>query len=384
MKAAPPKRRPGSPCFSSGPTRKRPGWALGALDTRSLGRSHRAAYPKSRLAAVIEQSRELLGLPADWLLGIVPGSDTGAFEMGMWNLLGARGVNVLAWESFGLGWANDIKAQLRLGDVREHLAGYGQLPDLAAVDTGTRDTVFAWNGTTSGVKVPNGDWIAEEREGLALCDATSAVFAMPIDWQRLDLATWSWQKALGGEAGHGMLALSPRAVARLAAWQPPWPLPKVFRLAKEGKLIHGIFEGATINTPSLLAVEDQLDALAWARQAGGLAGLIERSRANLAAVSDWVAESDWADFLAEDPECRSSTSICLKVVDGKFTRLDEDAQRKLIKRMTGLLEEEGVGYDLGGHRDAPPGLRIWGGGTVEAEDIRLLLPWLDWAWRQAA
>ncbi|MGI9322727.1 MAG: phosphoserine transaminase, partial [Pseudomonadales bacterium] len=292
------------------------------------------------------------------------------------------GVDVLAWESFGAGWVTDIKSQLKMEDMREFTAPYGQLPDLDAVDSKTRDLVFTWNGTTSGVCLPGSDWIADDRQGLALCDATSALFAMDVHWRKLDVVTWSWQKALGGEGGHGMLALSPRAIERLETWTPVWPLPKIFRLASKGKVSKGLFSGATINTPSLLAVEDQLDALAWAKEIGGLPALIERSKNNLAVISDWVAATSWVDFLAEDPACRSSTSICLKIVAEGFGKLDEDAQRNLLNNMTALLEDEGVAWDIGSYRDAPPGLRIWGGGTVEASDIKLLLPWLDWAWQQ--
>lgn len=322
----------------------------------------------------------MLGLPEDYLLGIVPASDTGAFELALWTMLGARGVDVLAWESFGAGWVTDIRSQLKLEDVREFNADYGSLPDLTATDPANRDTVFTWNGTTSGVCLPDADWIPADRDALTFCDATSAVFAMDVDWSKLDVVTWSWQKVLGGEAAHGMLALSPRAVKRLESYTPPWPLPKIFRLVKKGKLGLDLFEGSTINTPSLLAVEDQLDALAWADSIGGLKGLIERSQSNLAAISRWVGHSDWVDFLARDERTRSSTSICLSVVDPWFTGKDETQQRALLKDMTSLLEQEQVALDIGGYRDAPPGLRIWGGGTVETADIEALLPWLDWAY----
>ena len=375
-----PAERPANPKFSSGPTTKRPGWAAANLGTQSLGRSHRAAYPKNRIQAVIKESRELLGMPDDYLLGIVPASDTGAFELALWNLLGKVGVDVLAWESFGKGWMTDISSQLQLPDLNKITADYGDLPDLSQVNSADRDVVFTWNGTTSGVRVPDANWIAADRNALTLCDATSAVFAMPVDWQKLDVVTWSWQKVLGGEAAHGMLALSPAAVARLESHQPAWPLPKIFRLTKNGKLTQGLFDGATINTPSLLAVEDQLDALNWAKEIGGLPALIGRSEANLAAVAGWVEESGWADFLARDPACRSSTSICLKVSDPAFADLAEDAQRARLKQLTDLLEKEGVALDIGSYRDAPPGLRIWGGSTVETSDIKRLLPWLDWAW----
>lgn len=377
-----PTTKPENPLFSSGPTTKRPGWSLDQLSTESLGRSHRAAGPKSRLTAVIEESKTLLGMPDDYLLGIVPASDTGAFEMAMWTMLGARGVNVLTWESFGEGWLTDINKQLKLSDVEAYTADYGELPNLNTVDTRTRDTIFTWNGTTSGVRVPNADWIAADREALTFCDATSAVFAMPMDWAKLDVVTWSWQKVLGGEAAHGMLALSPRAVARLESYTPAWPLPKIFRLTKSGKLNADIFTGSTINTPSLLAAEDQLDALAWARDIGGLPALIQRSKNNLAAIATWIEKSDWIDFLSTDPDRRSSTSICLKIVDDWFAGQEESEQRSIIKSMTSLLEKESVAFDIAGYRDAPPGLRIWGGGTVETADIEHLLPWLDWAWQE--
>jgi phosphoserine aminotransferase len=357
-----PDLRPANPNFSSGPCAKRPGFSLDGLSGALLGRSHRAAAPKARLTEVIERSRAILGLPGDWRLGIVPASDTGAVEMALWSLLGARGVDVLAFESFGEGWATDVMKQLRLENARVLSAPYGRLPDLASVDF-SRDVVFPWNGTTSGVRVPNGDWIAPDRQGLTICDATSAAFAMRLAWDRLDVVTWSWQKVLGGEAAHGMLALSPRAVERLESHRPPWPLPKIFRLTAGGKLNEGIFKGETINTPSMLCVEDALDGLRWAEQVGGLDGLIARSEANLAVISRWVARTDWADFLAEDPDTCSCTSICLKAP----------------KQIATLLEKEGVAYDIASYRDAPPGLRIWGGATVETADIEKLLPWLEWA-----
>ena len=362
-----PDIRPGNANFSSGPCAKRPGFSLDALSGALLGRSHRAGGPKARLAEVIDRSRAILGMPADWRLGIVPASDTGAVEMALWSLLGARGVDVLAFESFGEGWANDVQRQLQLADARVLSAPYGALPDLAAVDF-SRDVVFPWNGTTSGVRVPNGDWIAPDRQGLTICDATSAAFAMRLAWNRLDVVTWSWQKVLGGEAAHGMLALSPRAVERLLSHKPAWPLPKIFRLTSGGKLIEGIFKGETINTPSMLCVEDALDGLCWAESVGGQDGLIARSEANLAAVARWVARTEWADLLAEDPATRSCTSICLKAP----------------KQIAALLEQEGVAYDIASYRDAPPGLRIWGGATVETADIERLLPWLDWAHAEVA
>jgi len=375
-----PERRPRCPNFSSGPCAKRPGWTPEVLRNAAVGRSHRAKLGKERLKAVIARSKQVLGMPADYRLGIVPGSDTGAFEMSLWSLLGARGVDVLAWESFGQGWVTDVTKQLKV-DARVFEAGYGELPDVSQADF-SRDVVFTWNGTTSGVRIPDGDWIPANREGLTICDATSAVFAMDLPWEKLDVVTWSWQKVLGGEAAHGMLTLSPRAVQRLESYDPPWPLPKVFRMTKKGKLDEAIFEGSTINTPSLLCTEDQLDALTWAESVGGVKGLIARSESNLATVAKWVAKTDWVDFLAGDPRVRSCTSICLKVVDPWFTGLDADTQSKTIKKMVGLLEEEGVAYDVGGYRNAPPGLRIWGGATVEREDVEALLPWFDWAFEQ--
>ena len=384
MTASAPQRPqiwPQDPRFSSGPTVKRPGWTPNVLADAVLGRSHRGRQGKAKLHEVIERSRALLGLPRDHLLGILPGSDTGAMEAALWSLLGARGVDVLAWESFGKGWAGDVEKELRLEDRRVLAADYGALPDLSQVDP-ARDCVFTWNGTTSGVCLPNGDWIAADRDGLTICDATSAVFAMALPWDKLDVVTWSWQKALGGEAGHGMLALSPRAIERLESHRPSWPLPKLFRLTKGGKLNREIFEGATINTPSLLCVEDALDGLTWAEQIGGGPALIARSRANLALAAEWVAATPWVDFLASDSATRSSTSICLQVVDPWFRQLDPAARSATAKTMAKLLDEAGAGYDLGAYRDAPPGLRLWGGPTVEAADIKALLPWLDWAYAQ--
>lgn len=353
---------------------------MAELNTESLGRSHRAKQPKARLKKVIDDSKRILGIPEDYLLAIVPASDTGAFEMAMWTMLGARGVDVLSWESFGEGWATDIKSQLKLDDTRFINAPYGDLPDLNSTDAASRDVIFTWNGTTSGVCVSDADWISADREGLTFCDATSAVFAMEVDWPKLDVVTWSWQKVLGGEAGHGMLALSPRAVERLETYTPAWPLPKIFRLAKKGKVGLDLFAGSTINTPSMLAVEDQLNALAWAESIGGLTALIGRSQANLAAIKTWVDKRDWIEFLATDPATISSTSICLRIVDEWFSVLEEDAQRSLIKSLVNNLESEGVALDISGYRDAPPGLRIWGGGTIEVSDIEALLPWLDWAY----
>jgi len=372
-----PSVRPARPQFSSGPCAKRPGWSLDALAGALVGRSHRAKPAKQRIQAVIERSKALLGMPADWKLAVVPASDTGAIEMAMWSLLGERPVDVLAWESFGQEWVTDVTKQLKL-DARVLDAPYGALPDLAAVDF-ARDVVFPWNGTTSGVRVPNGNWIRADRAGLVLCDATSAVFAMDVAWPKLDVVTWSWQKVLGGEAGHGMLALSPRAVARLASFAPPRPLPKIFRMAKKGRLDEALFEGATINTPSMLCVEDALDGLAWAETVGGLRGLVARSESNLAAVAEWVEKTPWVEFLARDPRTRSCTSICLAIVDPWFHALPGDAQQKTVASLVALLEEEGVALDVGSYRDAPPGLRIWGGATVERSDVQALLPWLDWA-----
>ncbi len=373
-----PDMRPANPNFSSGPCAKHPGYTPGALSGTMLGRSHRAGEPKARLAEVIERSRTILGMPGDWRLGIVPASDTGAVEMALWSLLGQRGVDVLAFESFGEGWATDVVKQLRLSDARVLSAPYGRLPDLGSVDF-SHDVVFPWNGTTSGVRVPNGDWIAPDRTGLTICDATSAAFAMRLDWDRLDVVTWSWQKVLGGEAAHGMLALSPHAVERLVSYKPAWPLPKIFRLTSGGKLIEGVFKGETINTPSMLCVEDALDGLRWAELVGGLDGLIARSEANLSAIASWVARTDWVDFLAENAQTRSCTSICLKLVAPWFTTLPADRQAAAAKQLAALLEKEGVAYDIAAYRDAPSGLRIWGGATVETADIAALLPWLDWA-----
>lgn len=378
-----PHQTPRNPCFSSGPCAKRPGWSLDVLKDAALGRSHRAKIGKSKLAEVIERSRKVLGIPAEYVLGIVPASDTGAIEMALWSLLGERGVDVLAWESFSSGWASDCKNQLRLKDLRIFKADYGKLPDLHQVDW-TRDVVFTWNGTTSGVRVPNGDWIAADRAGLSICDATSAVFAMDIPWDKLDVVTWSWQKVLGGEGGHGMIALSPRAVQRLETFTPDRPLPKIFQMTKIGKLIAGIFQGETINTPSMLCVEDALDSLKWAESIGGLPALIARSNANLKAIEDWVAQSSWAAFLADEKPHRSSTSICLKFKDPAFTSLSADEQGVHAKSIVSILEKERLAYDIGAYRDAPVGLRIWGGATVETSDIQALLPWLDWAYGQAS
>lgn len=374
-----PTTKPANPCFSSGPCAKRPGWSLDALSGAFLGRSHRAKGGKAKLKDVIDRSKAMLAIPDDYVLGIVPASDTGAIEMAMWSLLGPRGVDVLHWESFGKTWYGDIKKQLKLTDLRELKADYGQLPDLTQVDW-SRDVVFTWNGTTSGVRVPNADWIADDREGLAICDATSATFAMNVPFSKLDVVTWSWQKVLGGEAAHGMIALSPRAIARLQSYTPSWPLPKIFQMTKDGKLIDGIFVGETINTPSMLAVEDALDGLKWAESIGGLNKLIARSEDNLHVLTEWVRASDWIDFLCEEPRTRSCTSITFKITDSWYTSQTTDAQAKIAKDLVALLDKEGAAYDIGAYRDAPAGLRIWGGATVESSDIRALLPWLDWAW----
>ena len=375
-----PDVRPASPLFSSGPCAKRPGWSLDALADASIGRSHRAKSPTAKLQRVIEDSREILGIPEDFRVGIVPASDTGAFEMAMWSVLGARPVDILAWESFGQGWATDVVKQLKLDDVRVLDADYGELPDLATVDF-ARDVVFTWNGTTSGVRVPDGSWIPDDRAGLTLCDATSAAFAMDLPWDKLDIVTWSWQKVLGGEAQHGMLVLSPRAVERLESYTPPWPMPKVFRLTKGGKLNEDIFKGSTINTPSMLCVEDHLDALDWSREIGGVDALIARSNANFGVIDAWVSGSEWAAFLAGDPALRSTTSVCLKIVDPWFTALPADEQAAAAKAVATLLDGEGVAFDVGAYRDAPPGLRIWAGATVEQSDLAALMPWLDWAFQ---
>ena len=376
-----PSVRPSRPYFSSGPCAKRPGWSLDGLSGALLGRSHRFPQAKERLAEVALRSKQLLGIPDDFRVGIVPGSDTGAFEMALWSLLGSRGVDVLSWESFGATWASDLTQQLKIADTRVFDAEYGELPDLAKVDF-SHDVVFPWNGTTSGVCIPDGDWIPSDRSGLTLCDATSAVFAMPIPWDKIDVATWSWQKVLGGEAAHGMLCLSPRAVERLEGAPPPRPLPKVFRLTKKGKLIEGIFRGETINTPSMLCVEDALDGLGWVEEMGGAEAIRRRCLANLAAVEDWVARTPWVDFLARTEATRSCTSICLAIVAPAFTALGAADRTSAVKKIVALLADEGVAYDIGGYRDAPPGLRVWGGATVETSDMEAMLPWLDWAWER--
>lgn len=380
-----PAMRPADPRFSSGPCVKRPGWSLEALGDASLGRSHRAKPGKAKLAEAIELTRKVLQVPDTHRIGIVPASDTGAVEMAMWSMLGARGVDMLAWESFGAGWVTDVVKQLKLTDVRRIEADYGELPDLAQVDC-DRDVVFTWNGTTSGVRVPNADFIAADRAGLTICDATSAAFAQRLDFDKLDVVTFSWQKVLGGEAAHGMIILSPRAVERLENHVPNWPLPKIFRMTKGGKLIEGIFSGETINTPSMLAVEDYLDALRWADSIGGLDALIARADANFAVIDEFVANSPWLGHLARAPETRSNTSVCLSFVDPDIAALDAEAQAAFAKGLVSLLDKEGVALDIGAYRDAPPGLRIWAGGTVETSDLAALMPWLDWAFatRKAA
>ncbi len=376
-----PAERPARPHFSSGPCAKRPGWTPEALNAALLGRSHRAKPGKAKLEQAIERTRKVLGVPADYRIGIVPASDTGAVEMALWSLLGPRPVDVLVWESFGNDWATDITKQLKLQNFRVLKAGYGELPDLAQVNP-AHDVIFTWNGTTSGVRVPDGSWISDAREGLTICDATSAAFAQDLPWAKLDVVTFSWQKALGGEAAHGMLVLSPKAVARLETHKPAWPLPKIFRMTKDGKLNEGIFKGETINTPSMLCVEDYLDALTWAESIGGLRALMARADENLHVVDRWTKTAGWADFLAKDPKTRSNTSVCLKIVDPWFTAKDADGQAAAAKKIADLLDKEGVARDIAAYRDAPPGLRIWCGATVENVDVKALMPWLDWAWTQ--
>ena len=374
--------RPVTPHFSSGPCAKRPGWSLQTLTDAALGRSHRSKIGKAKLKRAIDLTRELLEVPADYRIGIVPASDTGAVEMALWSLLGARPVTMLAWESFGEGWVSDVRNELKLKDVTVLKAPYGALPDLGKVDPAS-DVVFTWNGTTSGARVPNADWIKADRAGLTICDATSAAFAQPLDWPKLDVVTFSWQKALGGEAAHGMIVLSPRAVVRLESYTPPWPLPKLFRLTKGGKINEDIFEGGTINTPSMLCVEDYLDTLIWAKSLGGLKTLIARADANAKAIADWVARTPWIAFLAGDAAIRPNTSVCLKIVDPAVLKLPADAQAKFAKTIASALEKEGVAYDIDAYRDAPSGLRIWCGATVERADIEALTQWLDWAYAQA-
>src|SRR3954453_22890553 len=382
MTVAKPASRPNVPHFSSGPCAKRPGWNPQNLKDAALGRSHRAKIGKAKLKLAINLTREVLEVPPGYRIGIVPASDTGAVEMALWSLLGARPVTTIAWESFGEGWVSDIVKELKLKDVTKLHAPYGEIPDLAKADPAS-DIVFTWNGTTSGVRVPNADWISPTRQGLTICDATSAAFAQALDWPKLDVVTFSWQKALGGEAAHGMLILSPRAVARLESYTPPWPLPKIFRMTKGGKINRGIFEGETINTPSMLAVEDYLDTLSWAKQAGGLKGLMARADANTKVIHDWVAKTPWIANLAEDPATGSNTSVCLKIVDPAITSSSIDAQWAFVKNLVALIEKEGAAYDIATHRDAPPGLRIWCGCTVERSDVAALTPWIDWAFAQA-
>ncbi|MGC2776338.1 MAG: phosphoserine transaminase [Bradyrhizobium sp.] len=382
MTAAKPSQRPTVPHFSSGPCAKRPGWTSENLKDAPLGRSHRAKIGKAKLKQAIELTREVLEVPVDYKIGIVPASDTGAVEMALWSLLGARPVTTIAWESFGEGWVSDVVKELKLKDVTKLHAPYGEIPDLSKADPAS-DIVFTWNGTTSGVRVPNADWISASREGLTICDATSAAFAQALDWPKLDVVTFSWQKALGGEAAHGMLILSPRAVERLESYTPAWPLPKIFRLTKGGKLNAGIFEGETINTPSMLCVEDYLDALNWGKSIGGLKALIARADANTKVLADWKARTPWIDFLAQDPAIRSNTSVCLKVVDPAITALSADAQAEFAKKLVSLVEKENAGFDFAHYRDAPAGLRIWCGATVEAKDVALLTQWIDWAFAEA-
>ena len=376
-----PDVRPANPNFSSGPCAKRPGWSVEALNDAVLGRSHRAKIGKAKLEQAIDLTREVLEVPSTHRIGIVPASDTGAVEMALWSLLGERGVDMVAWESFGSGWITDVVKQLKLSDVRRIEAPYGVLPDLKQIDF-DRDVVFTWNGTTSGVRVPNADFIPADRKGLTICDATSAAFAQNLDFSKLDVVTFSWQKVLGGEGAHGMLILSPRAVERLESYKPAWPLPKIFRLTSNGKLIEGIFKGETINTPSMLCVEDYLDTLGWAKAIGGLAALRARVDANAAAIERFVADSPWLGHLAIDPATRSNTSVCLSIVDPAVAALDADGQAAFAKGVVSLLDKEGVAYDIGHYRDAPAGLRIWCGATVETADVEALLPWLDWAFAQ--
>ena len=377
-----PAVRPANPHFSSGPCAKRPGWSVTNLEQALVGRSHRSKPGKARIVESIDKTRAILGVPADYRIGIVPDSDTGAVEMALWSLLGARGVDLLAWESFGEGWVSDVVKQLKLKDARTLKADYGKLPDLGEVNF-DNDVVFTWNGTTSGVRVPNADWIPADREGLTICDATSAAFAQDLAWPTLDVVTFSWQKVLGGEAAHGMLILSPRAVERLESYTPAWPMPKIFRMTKGGKLIEGIFKGETINTPSMIAVEDYLDALDWAASIGGLKSLIGRADANAAVIAEWASRTAWVDFLAEKVDTRSNTSVCLKVVDPDVTALSDDDQAAFAKKIADRLDKEGVANDIAGYRDAPAGLRIWAGATVETSDMRALMPWLDWAYAEA-
>jgi len=376
---AKPATRSADSRFSSGPTKKRPGWTLDALQGAVLGRSHRSKLGKARLKDAIDRTREILGVPADYRIGITPGSDTGAVEMAMWSMLGPRVVDLFAWESFGEDWVTDVAKQLKL-EHRVFKAPYGELPDLAQADF-THDVIFTWNGTTSGVRVPNADWIPADREGLTFCDATSAVFAQDLDWSKLDVVTFSWQKVLGGEGAHGMIILSPRAAERVATNTPAWPMPKIFRIAKKGGIDEEFFQGATINTPSMLCVEDYLDALKWTQKIGGLEALLARANSNLKALEAWAAKTPWVDFLAADPKIRSNTSVCLKIVDPRVTGLDDEGQAEFAKKIANVLEKEGVALDVASYRAAPPGLRIWCGATVDASDVEALTPWLEWAFQ---
>ncbi len=376
-----PNLKPSNPNFSSGPTTKRPNWSLSNLESALLGRSHRSIECKSRLRKIIDKSKNILGMPENYLLGIMPGSDTGALEASLWNLLGQRGVDVLAWENFGKDWVVDVVEQLKIKNLNVYVSDYGELPDLSKINF-TNDVIFTWNGTTSGVKVPNGDWIPDNREGLTICDATSAIFAMPIDYKKCDVLTWSWQKVLGGEAAHGMLALSPRAVQRLETHQPSWPIPKAFRLANNKKLIKGIFEGNTINTPSMLCVEDVLDTLGWVDRIGGLKELFNRSNKSLGYISQWIDRISWIEFMNPNEETRSNTGITFQIKDEWFNELEENNQRKLISKITSMLADENVANDISGYPKAPPSFRVWGGGTVEPDNIRRLLPWIEWAYNE--
>jgi phosphoserine aminotransferase len=376
-----PKIRPDNPNFSSGPCSKRPNWSVENLKGALFGRSHRASGCKDKLKEVIDKSKSILNIPHNYKVGIMPASDTGALEAAMWSLLGCRGVDILAWENFGKDWVNDVVDELKIEDKNIYLSAYGELPDLSEIDF-TRDVIFTWNGTTSGVKVPNAKWIPDTREGLTICDATSAVFAMPVDFTKCDVVTWSWQKVLGGEAAHGMIALSPRAIKRLENYQPKWPIPKVFRMASNKKIISGIFEGSTINTPSMLCVEDAIDALNWAEDLGGLKTLIDRSMKSFDCISDWIGTKKWVEFLTTDKNLRSNTSITFKICEDWFSRMAEEKQRQIMKEITSLLAKENVAYDINGYPKAPPSFRIWGGATVESEDIKKLLPWIEWAYHQ--
>ena len=377
-----PDKKPSNPNFSSGPTTKRPNWLINNLEGALLGRSHRAGECKERLKKVITKSKSILNLPEDYLVGIMPGSDTGALEAAMWSLLGNRGIDVLAWENFGKDWVIDVVDELKIEDRNVHLSDYGALPDLTKVNF-SRDVIFTWNGTTSGVRVPNGDWIPDDREGLTICDATSAIFAMPIDYNKCDVLTWSWQKVLGGEAGHGMLAISPRVVERLQNYQPSWPIPKAFRLAENKKLISGIFKDTTINTPSMLCVEDVLDTLNWVEEIGGLEKLFDRSNSSLKYVSDWINKTPWVEFMNPNEKTRSNTGITFQIKEDWFQKMEENKKRDLMTKITNNLAKENVAYDINGYPKAPPSFRIWGGGTVEPEDINVLLPWIDWAYSES-